>query len=71
MAGHSEPARSRRRNAIHPESKKLTEAARHKAASVSLVKKTELEQAPKLSTEREDWAQLLAPVNAPPECRGP
>ena len=29
-----------------------------------------LEQAPRLSTEREDWAQLLMPANAPPECRG-
>ena len=28
-----------------------------------------LEQAPRLSTEREGWAQLLMPANAPPECR--
>ena len=28
-----------------------------------------LEQAPRLSTEQEDWARLLTPANAPPGCR--
>ena len=29
-----------------------------------------LEQAPRLSIERQDWAQLLMPANAPAQCRG-